>query len=226
MIRLAVKFVCWLVAVPVAAALLYLSAAVIGGLIGTGGESVAGPKEVAIFLRTNGVHADLVLPVTALDVDWRKHLPIDDPDVLDGGFPYLAFGWGDRGFYLNTPTWSALKASTALKALSGLDSTVMHVQAANPPASGSQSAELRLSAEQYHQLVDFIDQSFDHDPAGSPILIANAHYGRHDSFYEGRGHYSAIMTCNEWTRQGLAHADLRTPLWAPFDIALFHHLRS
>jgi len=215
-----------MVAVPVAAMLLYLTAALIGGLIGTGGKTNTGQPEIAVFLRTNGVHADLLLPVTALDIDWRQRLTIVDPDVVDGGFPYLAFGWGDRGFYVATPTWSDLKASTALRAIAGLDGTVLHVQAANVPVAGSQSAELRLSTWQYRQLVDFIDQSFNRDASGSPILIANAHFGRHDSFYEGRGHYSAFMTCNEWSRQALARADLRTPLWAPFDIALFHHLRS
>jgi len=226
MARLAFRIAAWGVGVPVGLAVTYLAAAVIGGMLTRGGAETAGPDEVDIYLRTNGVHADLVLPVAALDVDWRRRLPLNDPDVADGGFPYLAFGWGDRGFYLTTPTWADLKVTTALCALSGLDDTVMHVQAANAPEPGSRSAELRLSAAQYHHLVDFIDHSFDRDAGGAPIPIPNAHYGRHDSFFAGRGHYSAFMTCNEWTRQALAHADLRTPLWAPFDLALFHHLRA
>lgn len=226
MARFGFKLVAWCLAVPLGAALLYLSAAVIGGLIATGGKDDPDPKEVKIFVRSNGVHADLVLPVSALDIDWRNHIPIDDPNLLDGSFPYLAFGWGDRGFYLTTPTWADLKASTALKALSGLDGTVMHVQAANAPADSSMAAELRLSAGQYRKLAQFVDQSFDHDVDGSPILIPDAHYGHHDLFFQGRGHYSMLMTCNEWTREALSHAELRMPLWAPFDIALFHHLRS
>lgn len=226
MARFALRAVLWCVGVPFGLAILYLGLAVIGGLITTGGADDPDPKDVRIFVRSNGVHADLVLPVSALDIDWRKHLPIDDPDVLDGSFAYLAFGWGDRGFYLTTPTWADLKISTALKAVSGSGGTVMHVQAANAPPAGPMAAELRLSARQYRRLVDFVDQSFTHDVDGAPILIAGAHYGRHDFFYEGRGHYSPVNTCNEWTRDGLARADLPMPLWTPFDIALMHHLRS
>jgi len=226
MVRFAFKSVAWCLSVPLGLAVFYLSAAALLGLIAMGGTANSDPKEVRIFVRSNGVHADLVLPVSALDVDWRKHLPIEDPDVLDGGFSYLAFGWGDRGFYLTTPSWADLKVSTALKALSGLDATVMHVEAANAPVTGPKAAELNLSAEQYRRLADFVDRSFEHDVEGAPIPIAGAHYNEHDAFYEGRGHYSPVMTCNEWTREALAHADLRMPLWAPFDIALFHHLRS
>jgi uncharacterized protein (TIGR02117 family) len=226
MARLALKIGVWCAGVPLALALTYLGAAALCGLIITGGKADSGPRDIRIFVRSNGVHADLVLPVSALDIDWRKHLLIEDPDVLNGGFAYLSFGWGDRGFYLTTPTWSDFKLPTALKALSGLDSTVMHVEAANAPASGPLSAELRLSAEQYRRLADFVDQSFVHDAEGAPIPIPGAHYGPHDAFYAARGHYSPIDTCNEWTREALAHADLRTPLWAPFDVALFHHLRS
>jgi hypothetical protein len=39
---------------------------------------------------------------------------------------YLAFGWGDKGFYLNTPEWADLKVSTALNAAFGLSSSAIH----------------------------------------------------------------------------------------------------
>ncbi len=34
------------------------------------------------------------------------------------------------------------------------------------------------------------------------------------------------MTSNEWVRRGLTVAGVRTPVWAPFDSALFFQLRS
>jgi uncharacterized protein (TIGR02117 family) len=213
---------------PFALAGTYLGAAAAAGLLPHGAATDPAPKQVDIYLHSNGVHADLLLPVVALDIDWRQRLPsYDDPDVANGGFPYLAFGWGDRSFYLTTPTWSDLDVTTALLALSGLDGTVMHVQSASPPPLGPRSAKLSLTADQYHQLVEYIDQSFQHDPAGAPIPIAGAHYyGRHDAFYEARGHYSLFNTCNEWTRGALARAGQRTAAWAPFDIALFHQIRT
>jgi len=218
----------WSLAIPFWLAATYLTAAAAGGFIPHGAIGDPGPKEIEIYVVSNGVHADLLLPVSALDIDWRRRLPsFDDEDVANGGFPYLAFGWGDRAFYLTTPTWSDLKLSTALLALSGLDSTVMHVQAASPPPTGPRARRLSLTAPQYRQLVDYIDRSFAHDPDGAPMPIPGAHYfGRHDAFYEARGHYSAFNTCNEWTRQALYEAGQPTALWAPFDVALFHHLRT
>jgi len=227
-VRRIVKVLGWVLLAPFALAATYLGAAATAGLLPHGGATDPGPKQVEIYIHSNGVHADLLLPVRALDIDWRKRLPsYDDPDLVDGGYSYLAFGWGDRAFYLSTPTWADLDLSTALLALSGLDGTVMHVQSASPPPPGSRTAKLSLTADQYRQLVDFIDQSFQHDAEGAPIPISGAHYyGRHDAFFEARGHYSLFNTCNEWTRQALVHAGQRTAIWAPFDVALFHYIRT
>lgn len=63
-------------------------------------------------------------------------------------------------------------------------------------------------------------------PGGHPLIIAGAHYGANDAFFEARGHYSLFETCNEWTRRGLAAAGVRVPVWAPFDKALFYQLPS
>lgn len=222
--RMAFKAAAWIVAIPIITICAYFSAALIGGLLGRGGQAASGPPAVDVYLRTNGVHADLVLPVKALDVDWRRRLPFveSDPDLN-----YVAFGWGDREFYLTTPSWGDLRTTTALKALSGLDDSVMHVEAAPPPsplASRHPIAQLHVSERQYRLLVEFVEASFQRDGAGSIILIQGAHYNDHDAFFEARGHYSAVNTCNEWTRRALQHADLRVPLWAPFDVALFRHL--
>ncbi len=224
--RVVLKTVAWLMATPIMMVSFYFLAALVGGLLGEGGHAKSGPPAVDIYVRTNGVHADLVLPMTALDIDWRQRLPVLESDP---NLNYLAFGWGDREFYLTTPTWADLRATTAVKALTGFDSSVMHVEAAPPPsplASRHPIAELRVSEQQYRLLVEFVEASLLRDANGSAIEISGAHYGPHDAFFEARGHYSAIQTCNEWTRQALHHADLRTPVWAPFDIALMHQLRT
>jgi uncharacterized protein (TIGR02117 family) len=134
---------------------------------------------------------------------------------------YLAFGWGDRGFYLTTPSWADLRLSTALGALTGLDSTVIHVEAMPPPAIDAKTRRLRLSPTAYRALAHYVAASF----AGAAAApIPGAHYNTHDEFFEARGHYSVFATCNEWARRGLAVAWVRTALWSPFDIALFYQL--
>jgi uncharacterized protein (TIGR02117 family) len=221
-----IKAIAWIMATPIIMVCAYFSAALIGGILGEGGATRSGPPAIDVYVRTNGVHADLVLPMTALDIDWRQRLPFTESDPA---LNYLAFGWGDREFYLTTPSWADLRATTALKALSGFDESVMHVEAAPPPspfASRHPIAELHISEQQYRQLVAFVEGSFRRDASGTAILIEGARYNAHDAFFEAKGHYSAINTCNEWTRQALHHADLRTPLWTPFDIALMHQMRT
>jgi hypothetical protein len=41
--------------------------------------------------------------------------------------PISMFGWGDRDFYLNTPTWTDMNPLRSLGALVGRGRTVVHV---------------------------------------------------------------------------------------------------
>jgi len=204
---------------------LYLLGSLLCGLISLEGQEAAeGEASIDLYLRSNGVHTDLILPRRALDIDWSQRL--DGLPLAAGTADFLAFGWGDREFYLATPGWGDLKLSTALRALTGFDGTVLHVESLSPPTSGPRTRHLRVSARQYRQLAAFVNASFataegESAPA-SPIPAA--HYNDHDSFFVARGHYSLFVTCNEWARQGLAAAEVRRPLWSPFDWALFHQL--
>ncbi|HEY6162278.1 MAG TPA: DUF2459 domain-containing protein, partial [Bacteroidia bacterium] len=82
---------------------------------------------IEIFVRTNGVHCDVIVPVKTKIKDWYDELQPSQLSFVNENFAYIAFGWGDKGFYLETPKWSELKISTALKALFFLSSTAMHV---------------------------------------------------------------------------------------------------
>ncbi len=207
-----------------AAVLLYIGAALLLGLLPLNADYRPVTAGVDVFIQTNGVHADLVVPIEAAGVNWRTHLPIDTLRPVAGVTDYLAFGWGDHGLYLTTPKWSDLRWSTALAALTGLDTSVMHVEAVRLPRPHAWTRHVKLSAAQYLRLVSFIEDGFRTEPSGSTILIPDAHYGAHDAFFEAAGRYSLFMTCNEWTRRGLAEAGVRVPAWAPFDRALFYQL--
>jgi hypothetical protein len=69
------------------------------------------PVTQIVYALSNGVHTDLVFKVDQLDATFRNQLaaPL-------GIKPYVAIGWGDKGFYLHTPSWAELKLSTALRA--------------------------------------------------------------------------------------------------------------
>ena len=72
-------------------------------------------SDVFIYLISNGVHLDIVVPKANSYKDWREELEID-PSIEDQ-VNLVAFGWGDRDFYLNTPEWSDLTFSTSFNAL-------------------------------------------------------------------------------------------------------------
>lgn len=172
-----------------------------------------------ILLLKNPIHTDIAIPVDDA-VRQRFHflvdagIPADSPEVR-----YIVFGWGGRAFYLETPTWSELKAVPVMKALT-LDASVMHVDVAgdivepHPDVAGFDIGEDRFAA-----LLDFIAASFRQGPGG-PIVIENEAYSRFDRFYEANGHFNALVGCNTWTAAALRTAGLRTGWWNPLPVSL------
>ncbi|GAB4467574.1 MAG: TIGR02117 family protein [Burkholderiaceae bacterium] len=180
---------------------------------------------VAIYVRTNGVHAEIVVPTRAQGVDWSIDHPPQHVRRLDAPLPWIAFGWGDRDVYLNTPSWRDLRLRTALVALSGLGRGAMHVEYVDHPEAYA-ARRVRIGPAQYRRLVDYLRASFRRDDAGRPIRIAAPGYFDTDAFYEAVPVYALWFTCNEWARRGLAEAGVRTAAWAPFDTAIFWQLRA
>ena len=204
----------------------YLGAAVVLGWLSVNRDYVPAESGVDVYLVTNGIHADLVVPIDALDVHWAERLPLPAWDRWRAFGGDLAFGWGDRGFYIETPTWGDLRVSTALFAVTGLDTSVLHVEVVRVPAPGASTRHVRLSPPAYRRLAAFISSTFGVERGEPALPIPGAHYGNHDAFYAAKGHYSLLQTCNEWTRRGLQDAGVRVPVWSPFDKALLLRLTS
>ncbi len=68
-------------------------------------------QEIPIYILTNGVHTDIVLPIKNEHHDWSTQLKFEHTKSKDSTYQYVALGWGDKGFYLETPTWADLKTS-------------------------------------------------------------------------------------------------------------------
>lgn len=75
---------------------------------------------IPIYILSNGVHTDIVVPIKNEIKDWRNEIQFNQTQSKDSLMNFIAFGWGDKGFYLDTPEWSDLKASTACKAAFGI----------------------------------------------------------------------------------------------------------
>lgn len=160
--------------------------------------------QIAIYIKGDDVHTDLVLPVKTEGKDWSQSILYKYTRTGDTAFNYVAFGWGDKGFYLETPTWADLKASTVFKAAFWLSSSAVHANFCKIPKVGKHCIRLDISNEQYLRLVRFIESSFQITTSGVPIAITTAKpYGDHDTFYEANGRYSLFHTCNTWTNNAL-----------------------
>jgi uncharacterized protein (TIGR02117 family) len=178
---------------------------------------------VAIYVRGNGMHTDIVVPHIHRLHDWRGEFPQDDGALWRR---YVAFSWGDRGFFQETPRWADLRASVAFVALSGLGRSALRVEFTDTPMLNDGDAALRLSEEQYRRLVQSIRASFRRDGNGRPEPMPTPAYAVGPLYFEATGSYSLRRTCNDWTRARLTEAGVRMPAWAPFYPAIFYQLRK
>lgn len=210
----------------VALVLLYLGAAWALSRILVKGIAATG-STIDIYLKTNGVHTDIVVPVKTDQKDWSQEFPYVNTRQGDINHHYIGIGWGDKGFYLETPTWSDLKARTAFNAAFGLGSAAIHATYYQDLPENERCVKLRIGQDQYEKLIAFIEQSLQKDSLGRTIVIgADARYGKHDAFYEAGGHYSLFHTCNTWTNNALKAADQNACLWTPFDKGIFYHYKQ
>ena len=179
-------------------------------------------EDVSIFILTNGVHTDIVVPCKSEYYDWTASIKPENTKSKDTMAQYLAIGWGDKGFYLETPTWADLKASTALKAAFGLNSTALHTTFYTSMSESKNCKEVRISNENYQKLIAYINNSFKTTSSGSPELVqTEVRYGNNDAFYEAKGSYSLFTTCNTWANNALKSCNQKACLWTPFDKGIF-----
>ena len=180
-------------------------------------------KEVSIYIRTNGVHTDIITPIKNDIVAWSSKIKIENTKSKETTAQFVAFGWGDKGFYLDTPEWSDLKASTAFNAAFGLGSSAMHATFYKSLKENKSCVKITISKENYKKLVAYIEDSFQLDSNQNPMFIQAATYGVNDSFYEAKGKYSLFHTCNSWANEALKSANQKAAFWTVTDSGIFCH---
>ncbi len=181
-------------------------------------------KGITIYIKSNGVHTDLLLPTTNKLYDWTEKIIVDDFPMSTGDYKWTSFGWGDKGFYLHTPDWADLKFSTAFNAMFLLSTTAMHISLHETVKENTLTKKITLTEDQYLVLCDYVLKSFQRNEDGTLIRIDAYHYkGVNDNFYEAEGKYHLFHTCNNWANSGLKTAGVKTAYWAPFDKCIFYH---
>lgn len=196
---------------------LYFMVAIVLSYIPSDMEAVAGEKNQTFYLQSNGTHLDIVLPVPAIDSVLLRKLQIPE------NTKYVSFGWGNKEFYFNVPEWKDLSIGLAFRAV------FMQLEAAQHVRYLKRKKEdwtiVYVAPSQLKQLNDFIQNSFV-EKENSFVQCKCSGYSDNDCFYDAKGNYSCINTCNVWVNDALKEASVNTSVWSPFHFGVLHHLEE
>jgi len=222
-----VRFIGRASVVVLGAIVLFFAAALGLGYFPLNRDFASTPGGTEVFVCSNGVHTDFVLPVKTMVVDWTQVFPPRDFSGPVAQFDHIGIGWGDLDFYRSTPHWRDFRLGTALRALAGFGPTAIHAQYRPGPQPNENCGDLSVDPQQYRALVAYIDGALLHSPVGNgdEAVSAAPGYGGSDVFYWAQGRFSLVSTCNAWIGRGLKAAGLPTGIWTPFDFLVMAHLR-
>ena len=218
------SIILWLLVVITIVGLLYLLFSIVLGVLPVNQSYQPSEKGIKVYIASNGVHLDIIVPAKSELFDWTEYLHPGHYGVNHFSGKHLGFGWGERNFYVNTPTWTDLKPGTAIKAMCWPTISAMHVSLYNfPPAESSKNIAIFLNHVEYQLLIDYMVSSFQ-IKNGKTILIEASGYEEDDNFYEANGSYHLFYTSNSWVNQALKVTGVRTAVWSPFEKAVLYQL--
>ena len=168
----------------------------------------------SIFLATNGVHLDIIIPIKNIDSTVLSGINLKESEN------YLAFGWGDENFYLNTPTWGDLTFKNGFGALFLKSSTLVHVT--HYQNKRSDWIEIKVTENELKKINRYLNETFFTNENGEKILLKNKGYTATDDFYKANGSYTCFNTCNSWVNSGFKKSGLKSCYWTPFDFGLMN----
>ncbi len=165
-------------------------------------------KHSIYIASSNMIHSDFILPVELLSTELRKDLVLEPEDR------FIAFGWGDKNFYVNTPTWGDLTATNVFLALFTAGPSAVHV--IRLPEQEDYWLEIKLCDSQLEYINQYINRKFQKEGGSSKIHFASMSYTDKDDFYFGNGSLSLFFTCNSWVNEGLKFIGKPACLWTPY----------
>ena len=172
-----------------------------------------------IFILYNDMHSDIVIDIDSLALFGTKVPDFKEfAHIIQHRDGYIAFGWGDRETYLNTPTWNDIKLSTTLKALFINTPSVMHIQFYKKIKIFKNLKIVEVSKKQKEILIENILKSFNR------YKDSHRGYGKNDFFYPSSYNYNLFNTCNTWTGDRLREANISVSIWTPFSYNVINSL--
>lgn len=179
-------------------------------------------KDIDIYLISNGFHSDIVVPIKSEEMDWSEIIKYKHTLSNDSSFKFIAFGWGDRNFYLETPTWSHLKYDVAFQALFFLNRSAIHATFFYNMFESESCIKISINSQNYMKLIEYIIGELIFDKNGKVLQIENLQYDNNDAFYEAKGSFTLFYTCNTWVNEALKTANQKACLWTPFEEGIFY----
>ena len=216
----------WMVMVFVYGLLCYALFATISAVIPVSAEATPSYDQpiYEVYLLKSGPHTDFLVKVKTDVHDWSADFPYANNANPDTTLPWLAIGWGDKNFYMNTPTWAHLTVSTAVAAAAGLGTASIHASYYFTVPTDRPIISLKLSHNQYMRLCTYVSRSLIADGNGKRIMLQPLITGVNfdfDRYYDAHGRYSMIHTCNTWINNGLKASGLRACLWTGLAEGIF-----
>lgn len=204
--------------------LLYLFLSIVSIYIPVNKRFETPENGINIFLSSDGIHTDFIFPVQNGTYNWKKMFNSSDFNLGMQGHNYVSIGWGDKGFYLDIPTWNDLTFKVAFKAMCVPSPTLMQVKEVEVlPKEKKNFVELRLSEENYLNLCNYIASYFC-TLNDIPVILEGKGYTENDNFYYSDAKYHAFQTCNSWVVKALIVAGVRTSIWSPSAKGIFYQL--
>jgi len=212
-LRKLLKLIVYILLLPV----FYVIISLILTAITVNEDIVSANVDNQIYISTNGVHLDIIIPADKMDIKLYKGLNIKNET-------YLSFGWGDEDFYLNTPTWSDLSFKNAFNAMFLDSNTLIHLT--RYKQKGSDWTVVNLNNNQLKTLNEYILNSFKLNDNDSKIILEGKGYYYNDDFYKANGSYSCINTCNSWVNSALKQSNLKSCYWTSFDFGVLNKYKE
>jgi len=222
-LKILTKYLKWIISIFILIIVLYLIFAFIFSIIPVNRKADSS-TDLDIYIKSNGVHLDIVLPLRNEIKDWTTDIWIAHEIIHRANF--VSFGWGDKLFYLNTPEWSDLTFRTAFIATFLKSPSALHIDYYEDLQIDDKCRMIPISREQYRTIVNFIEDSFLHDSSDNKILIKGFQTTDYDCFYEAEKSYNLFNTCNTWTNKCLKKSGIKSCLWTPFDRGTLYHYRK
>lgn len=201
----------------------YLISAVIGTLIPTTGLEKPERGEIKIYVRSNGLHTNLILPLALPNFEWF-YQNTNKISKKPHAYRYLSIGWGDKAFYTQYKYQNLPGLYNTIRAMAWPSESAVHmVFLDQAPPENDYCLPLLINKNQFRKLLEYIDAYLIDSAEGSYALIGPG-YGLRDYFLKSKGGYHLFFTCNNWVNQALKRIGIPTGIWIPLEAGIRYRL--